>query len=185
MIKLAVIGGRPTDGTILPKLEKHVWKELKRVLEEHIKELTPLLNNVELCFPLYSKFDIEFLRMTQQFNRPTKFYVPTLEWGLTKLPPHQTHLIKRTQAERIICNSNTRIQDLINDADIIYLLPNTLGVENYYPLLQNKNLIIFPENKMRFKTESDGEEYYKEKEDNRIELTDEQRKQLLTLYMGQ
>lgn len=185
MIKICVLGGRAEDGTVLPKKESLVWKEVQRVLEESIQDLSPFISKSELCFPLYSKFDIEFLRLTKRFNRPTTFYVPSQDWGLSRLPAHQTNLIKRVNAERIIVPNNQRIQKMIEDADIIYLMKNTNSIDNYYQYMKDKKIISFPETKMRFKTEEEGEAFFNDSVKKEVQFTKEERNKLLEMYFAQ
>lgn len=162
MIKVGFLGGRPENGTELPRTEKEVWREFKRVLNEDLNTLSPLLRHpkvkVELCFPLYSKFDIEVLRMTRKFQRPVTFYVPTLNWGLSNLPTHQINLIKNTSAERKIITGSviTRVEEMIKDCDVLYILNNKHQLDRYQHLLAGKKVYYFSSDKMRYLTEEDA-----------------------------
>lgn len=176
MIKIAVLGGRPMDGTPLPKSEREVWKEMKRVLVEQIEYLSPVLKQAELCFPIYSKFDIEFLREAKEFHRPTTFYVPSQDWGLSKLPPHQTRLISSIQANRVVePHALGRIERMIHDSDLVYFFDNGVGTYDFYPLLKNKKVIQFPVDKMRYRNDEEYALYQqKQEEDNKNNYSEEE-----------
>lgn len=184
-IKLAVIGGRPEDGTILPRQEKEVWKEVKRVLSEDIVAISKLFPAVEFLIPLYSKFDIEFLREIKKYDRPVTFYVPSEDWGLSRLPKHQTTLIKSIDANRIIIpNSTERLRQMLSDASIIYCMKNTKDINYFEDLIESKNTLYFPEHKMRFKTESEAEAYFSESLVENTDLTASEKNILIESFFS-
>lgn len=185
MIKLAVLGGRAQDGTILPSSEKELWRELNRVLNEHIKEISPLFPYVEFLFPLYSKFDIEFLRKVEKYNRPVTFYVPNENWGLSRLPRHQTALIERIEANRVIVPSHTgRIHRMLEDADIVYFLDNTKDINYFKEKITSIRTIYFPEERMKFKSESEFIEQQALLNHQSIDINSKEAKELVDSYFN-
>ena len=185
MLKLAVLGGRAQDGTILPRSEKELWRELKRVLESEVERISPLFPYVEFLIPLYSKFDIEFLRLIESYNRPVTFYVPSEDWGLSRLPRHQTALIERIDNSRIVIPSHTgRIHQMLDDADILYFLDNTKDVDYFKEKIASIKTIYFPEDEMRFKTEEEAEQYASNINQKSLNITEEETKELVNQYFS-
>lgn len=157
MMKIGILSGRPANGTILTKEEKRVWGEMLRVLKEDM-QMNPAFKVCEIVVPVYSKFDIQVLRYAEELHYSTNLYLPSKEWGTTRLPPHQTALIKRhNDSATIIPSPNNRLIKMIEDCQIIYMLANSQGIEQFYPYLKDKPVIYFPQAKMRFTTEAEAE----------------------------
>lgn len=155
-IKVAVVSGRPADGTLLPKVEKYVWQELKRVLTEDMAIFKE--KQVEFLIPIYNKFDLEVLRICEHYDIKVTYYLPNPEWGTEVLPKHQIDLIRRMRKNVwIVPGSYTdRINRMIRDSDMVYVLPQTKGVEQFAEELSSKPFYLFPVNKMRYTTEEEA-----------------------------
>lgn len=151
-IKLAVVSGRPDDSTILTSKEKQVWNELCRVLKDDLSQM--VFQKFHFHIPIYSKFDLEVLRCIESLGYPATLYVPNDTWGLSKLPKHQVDMIKRLDLPRVIVSTN-RINKMIEDSDMVYLLDNTKGVETFKKSIGNKFVVKFPVKKMRYTTEEE------------------------------
>lgn len=157
MLRVAVLGGRPADGTLLPKVEKEVWKEIQRVIKEDVDKYQKIFNQSILMFPLYSKFDLEVLRVTEKLKRPVEYYIPDESWGTKYLPNHQIDLIQRISANKIVVpNAQQRVIEMINRAHVVYLMNNTYQIDYFNHALSNKVIISFSEENMRFKTEEEA-----------------------------
>ena len=170
-MKVAILAGRPKNGTILPKNEKFVWNEVCRVMEEELS--LPLFKGATFLIPIYNKFDLYALAIAEKNNNPIEYYVPSMEWGTSSLPKHQTLLVGRMNHERHLNPSNFgRITQMIEDADLVYVLPGTDGFERFDKDLANKPLCRLDTNKMNFTTEETGLAYY------------EMLKQNTTIYLG-
>lgn len=158
-MKVAILAGRPKNGTILPKNEKFLWNELCRVMEDELTR--PIFKGATFLIPIYNKFDLYALAIAERNGNPVEYYVPSKNWGSKALPKHQTMLIGRMQYERHVTPSNSgRLSHMIEDADIVYVLPGTDGFERFENELQNKIICHLDMNKMNFTTEEGGKEYY-------------------------
>lgn len=158
-MKVALLSGRPKNGTLLPKTEKFVWKEICRVMEEDLS--SPILKGATFLIPIYSKFDLYGLAIAERQSNPVEYYVPSVEWGNKALPKHQLLLINRMKSDRhVIPSSHGRLLKMIEDADIVYTLPNTEGYERFNKYLENKTVCHLNIKKMNFTTEEEGNAYY-------------------------
>lgn len=155
-IKIAVLSGRPADGTLLPKQEKYVWQELKRVLKNDLSVYEG--KDVEFLIPIYNKFDLEVLRICEQLKLKVTYYVPTPEWGTERLPKHQLDLIRRMRNDVLVVPGryDNRLRRMIQDSDIVYVLAKTQGVEDFAEELVQKAFYLFPEQEMLYTTEEDA-----------------------------
>ena len=160
-MKIAFLSGRPKNGTLLPREEKLVWREMVRVLREDLEH--QVFKNGTFLIPIYNKFDLYALSVAEKNHVPVEYYLPTDRWGTEKLPQHQLYLIQRMQGARHVCgNSTQRMIDMIRDADYVYLLPDTDGVERFLPYLEGKSVRVFPTDRMRYFTEEDGAALYEQ-----------------------
>ena len=158
-MKIAILSGRPKNGTLLPKNEKFVWNELCRVMEEDLG--TPIFKSATFLIPIYNKFDLYALTIAEKQSNPVEYYVPSVEWGSKALPKHQTMLISRMNFQRHVISSNHgRLLKMIEDADIVYTLPWTDGFERFEEALKGKAVCHLDISKMNFTTEEGGAEYY-------------------------
>lgn len=160
-MKIALLSGRPENGTLLPRTERYVWSELCRILKEEMDR--PVFKEATLLIPIYSKFDLQALYFGEKNGNKVKYFVPSEEWGKTALPKHQTHLINRMAGEKHINPSHTgRIIDMIEEADLIYILKETKGMEQFLPYMKGKVVAHFPSEKMRYTTERDARLWHEE-----------------------
>lgn len=158
-MKVAILAGRPKNGTILPKNEKFLWNELCRVMEEELTR--PIFKGATFLIPIYNKFDLYALAIAEKSNNPVEYYVPAQNWGSKALPKHQTLLISRMKYERHVTPSNFgRMSQMIEDADIVYTLPETDGFERFETDLVGKTVCHLDTSKMNFTTEEGGAAYY-------------------------
>ena len=153
--KVAIIGGRPADGTILPRKEGAVWEELKRILALQLKD--PFYQQCEFLIPVYSKFDLEVMRLCEEYQYPVTLYVPNSEWGLQKLPLHQTRLIKRMNPPRVI-HQTERINRMMEDADMVLFLEGSQGIDTFQRLNTKPSTRFFAR-RMRYRTETEYNAY--------------------------
>lgn len=157
-MKIAILAGKPNDGTILPKKESFLWKEICRVMEDDLS--LPIFKNATFLIPIYNKFDLHALRIAEEQSNPVEYYVPTIEWGNKFLPAHQKKLIDRMKFHRnVIPSSHKRMVKMIEDADVIYCLPNTEGFDRFKSALVDKTVCQLDLKKMNFTTEEGGKEY--------------------------
>lgn len=177
-MKVAFLSGRQENGTILPRDEKFVWKELTRVVEQELKN--PLFKGATFLIPIYSKFDLFVLRLAEKMGNPVEYYVPSEDWGFSKLPKHQVYLIERMKFPRHVTNSNTgRLDEMVKAADIVYTLPNTKDFDRFESWLEDKLICEFPIEKMLYQTEEEAKVYHKKlNEQTQIFLSTQQVKQL-------
>lgn len=161
MIKIAFLSGRPKDGTLLPKSERYVWKEVCRVLKN---DLQFFKEGFEFLIPIYNKFDLQALRIAEELGTKTTYYLPSKEWGTKNLPFYQLDLISRMRKEEVIVEGNVmkRMFKMIEDADIVYLMDETDGLERFTSSLKNKVIRTFPKEKMLYTTEEEAKEYFNE-----------------------
>lgn len=176
-MKIGVLAGQPTDGTVFPKEEKYVWKELIRVMKQ---DLSIVDERFEFIIPIFNKFDIEVLRIIEQLNAgrmsdglpeiKTTYYLPTITWGTRALPQHQLDLIRRmrTQSEqRIVSGGNmSRINQMIKDADVMYILGESAGMDSFSSQLKNKICWNVSTKNMRYQTEEDAKAFHSKHEQN-------------------
>lgn len=154
-MKIAIVSGRQQDGTILPRKEQLVWRELCRVLEEELEH--PIFKGATLLIPIYSKFDLQVLYLADRKGIDVEYYVPSEDWGLHALPKHQTELVGRVVAPRHINPSSTgRMVDMIQAADLLYVLTDTNGVERFLEMGADKPMVRFATEKMRYQTEAEA-----------------------------
>lgn len=161
-MKIAVLSGRPKDGTLLPRKEQHVWHELCRILKEDMDRME--FHGATFLIPIYSKFDLQVLFHAEKMNIPVEYYVPSEDWGKTSLPIHQIKLVERMEEKRVVVpgGSNARIKKMIADADAVYILPGTHGFSSFIPLLKGKKIIPFPFRQMRYQTEDEAIAWHEE-----------------------
>lgn len=176
MIKVAILSGRPADGTLLPKQEKHVWKEIQRVLKD---DLSNLGEGFEYLIPIYNKFDLEALRIADKNGNKVTYYLPNEDWGKSKLPAFQINLVSKMRnsgTEVIVPGSMmARIYKMIEDADVVYFLDETDGFERFKDALSKKAVMSFSKDKMLYKTEEEAIAYHEKlKETTPIFITPSQ-----------
>ena len=161
-MKIAVLSGRPKDGTLLPRKEQYVWRELCRILKEDMNR--PEFKGATFLIPIYSKFDLQVLFYAEKMNIPVEYYVPTEVWGKSSLPFHQIKLVERMEQKRVVVpgGSQARMEKMILDADAVYVLPGTHGFSSFIPLLKNKKIIPFPFKEMRYHTEEGATLWHEE-----------------------
>lgn len=161
MIKVAILSGRQKNGTLLPKEERHVWKEIQRVMSD---DLSNLGKNFEFLIPVYTKFDLEALRIAERNGNKVRYYLPNENWGKSKLPSFQVNLISRMRepGTEVIVDGPmmTRMHKMIDDADVVYYLDETDGFERFQDSLAGKTLLPFSKNKMLYKTEAEADIYH-------------------------
>lgn len=192
-MKVAILAGRPKDGTIFPKSEKFLWNELCRVMEEDLTN--SFFKEATFLIPIYNKFDLYGLHIAEKNGNPVEYYVPSFEWGSKALPKHQTMLISRMNYERHIIPSNYgRLLKMIEDADVVYSLLDTEGFERFEKALEGKVVCRLDTSKMNFTTEDAGSEYYEQlKKNTQIYIdsksltreTDLSEKEALEILFGQ
>lgn len=163
MIKVAILSGRQKNGTLLPREERHVWKEVQRIISE---DLSNLGKNFEYLIPVYTKFDLEVLRIAERNGNKVTYYLPNENWGKTSLPTFQLNLISRMRkpGTEVIVDGPmmARIYKMIEDADIVYYLDETDGFERFKDSLAGKNLLPFSKDKMLYQTEEEAKVYHEE-----------------------
>lgn len=165
-MKIAFLSGRAKEGTLLPKSERYVWQETIRVLQEDLEQPV-FTKGTTFLIPIFSKFDLKVLSLAEKNRIPVEYYVPTENWGKEKLPQHQLYLIDRMKGERHVCgNSFQRMVNMIQDADVVYLMDHTDGVERFLPYLKGKMTRVFPHEQMRYDTEESGAAFHEQLRQN-------------------
>lgn len=159
-MKVAFLSGRQENGTMLPKNERFVWKELIRILEDEIKN--PVFKGATFLIPIYNKFDLYVLYLAERNNIKVEYYVPQENWGLSGLPKHQTYLVERMSYPRHVIKDGDRLKAMVDAADVVYVLPETSGFERFEPWLDGKIVCRFPVEKMLYKTEAEAERYHEQ-----------------------
>ena len=158
-MKIAILSGRPAEGTLLPKKEGYVWKEICRILKKEMG--LPLFQGATLLIPVYSKFDLQALYYGERNTNSVEYYMPKEDWGTKGIPKHQQDLIARFKGEKHINPSHKgRLMDMIADADVVYCLFGSAGMEEFLPALKGKTVVRFPFEQMRYLTESDAENWH-------------------------
>lgn len=161
------IAGKPTNGTVFPKEEKLVWKEMKRVIHGMVKNMSTT-QDFRLVIPVWNKFDLEFLRASEIYGVPVTFILPYKTWGESRLPKFQTDLIIRMKQnshnEVVIYKGKTfsdRVRHASLVADLIIGLDNREGMEQFYHSISQSDAETrpFPLNRMKYHTEEEGIEY--------------------------
>lgn len=177
-MKIAFLSGRPKNGTILPKNEKYVWNEICRVMTNDLQN--PLFKSATFLIPIYNKFDLYALHFAEKNSIKVEYYVPNKDWGLQSLPKHQTALIQRMDAPRHITPSNNgRLLKMIEDADIVYVLDETEGFEQFTEALKKTVVCNFPKDKMLYRSEEEALAYNKQlKENTKIYLAAQEVKKM-------
>ena len=176
--KLVVpIAGAPTNGTIFPKEEKMVWKEIKRVIHDMVQSMSEQ-GGYRLVIPVWNKFDLEFLRAGEKFGVPVLFVIPFKTWGESRLPKFQTDLVKRMKANpstRIHIykggSFTERVHGAVEQADMVIGFHKTQGLEQFYPAISNAKqrgarVETFPINRMKFHTEEQAQQLLQTQADN-------------------
>ena len=173
------IAGAPTNGTIFPKEEKMVWKEIKRVIHEMVQSMANQ-GGYRLVIPVWNKFDLEFLRAGEKFGVPVLFVIPFKTWGESRLPKFQTDLVKRMKANpstRIHIykggSFTERVHGAVKQADMVIGFHNTQGLEQFYPAIseakqRGARVEQFPINRMKFHTEEQAQQLLQTQADNSV-----------------
>lgn len=158
-MKIAFLSGKPKDGTLLPIKEKYMWKEIIRVFEDELN--LPFFKDSTFLIPIFNKFDLYALNIAEKNHHKVEYYLPHNDWGTKSLPLHQILLIQRVSGERKILGTNIkRIYKMIEDADVVFVLPNTQGIDNYKNALKNKLVYEFPVHKLAYKTEEEAQIFF-------------------------
>lgn len=165
-MKIAILSGRPKNGTLLPKEEKLLWEEIKRVARQDLKHL----KQATFLIPIYSKFDLYALSVAEKEGINVCYYLPNEEWGTTRLPAFQLSLIERMRGEQKIVEGSflERMRVMIQDADAVYTLENSDGFGTFKPWLKDKLVIPFTEDKLLYKTEEEAEAYHEDLNKSRV-----------------
>lgn len=157
---MVAVAGEPTNGTIFPKEEKLVWKEMCRVIHKVVENMST--SNYRLLVPVWNKFDLEFLRAAEKFNVPVTFVLPFSTWGNTSLPKFQTDLVirmKNRKSTKIHIHKGKsfteRVHESILRADLVIGLHETKGLEDFFPTINHSKARAekFPVDAMQFTTE--------------------------------
>lgn len=155
MARIAILGPRPNNDSILTKKDGKVWNELKRVLYEDLSK--PEWKGHTFLIPIYTKFDLEILRICELNSYPVEFYVPNDRWGKEKLPQHRTALVNRTMTNNvhIIPGQINRMKRMLQECDGIYLLNILDDFAVLQSYVESKPVRVFPVQKMKFTSEEE------------------------------
>lgn len=156
MTRIGIVGPRPKDGSLLTKKDGKVWNELKTVLAKDLESSE--WNHCTFLIPIYSKFDIEILRICEQKGRKVEFYLPNPEWGKTKLPRHNLLLIERMSASptHVFNGAAERMNKMIEDSDGLYCLRSNINFGPLEPAMKGVPQRDFPIQNMRYTTEEEA-----------------------------
>lgn len=161
------LAGNPVNGTILPKEEKLVWSEYKRIIAELVRKLAEK-GGYELIIPVRNKFDLEWLRSAEKNNLPVTFILPYQSWGDSKLPKFQTDLVRRMKnrsQNTIVIHKDTsftgRVHQAIKDADFVIGLNESHEIEQFFGTINESGVKVrpFPIELMKYTTEEEAIEY--------------------------